>query len=124
VGLWSVSASVLGQVVGSTVQSCDTELQLSGRFLRHVTDCRVTTEGVDGRHTTLQVETNRPHPADTRLPLVSSRGTYADAHLTSTYIWLVPLGMAVAVGTWWMGFPSRTDLTYGRHAALRTRRRR
>jgi hypothetical protein len=106
------------------VQSCDTDLQPSGRFLRHVTDCQVTTEGVDGHDTTVQVETSRPHRAHSRLSLIAFRDTYADAHLTSNYIWLIPLGVAVAVGTWWMGLPSRTDLTYGRHAALRTRRRR
>jgi hypothetical protein len=31
IGVWSVSATLFGEVVDSTVQSCETELDLSGR---------------------------------------------------------------------------------------------
>ena len=123
VGLWSLSAMLLGREVDSTVQSCATELHLSGRLLRHVTDCEVTTELVDRHAAVRQVEASRPHPAGTKLTLVAYRGTYADAALNSNYVWLGPVGLAVAAGTWWMGLPSRVDLTYGRHAAPRKRRR-
>lgn len=123
IGLWSVSATLFGQAVESTVQSCDTELQASGRWLRHVTECEVTTSGANGQPAALQVETRRPYPEDTELTLIAFRGTYADATLNSNYVWLIPLGLAAAAGTWWMGFPTCVDVTYGRHAAPRRPRR-
>jgi len=118
-GLWALTAEHLGRDVESTVRSCSTELHLSGRFLRHVTTCEVSVKRIDGQPPTISVETSRPYPAGAPLTLVVFRDTYADATLNSNYVWLLPLGLAVAAGTWWMGFPSRVDLAYGRHAAPR-----
>ncbi|CCG02039.1 protein of unknown function [Blastococcus saxobsidens DD2] len=56
--------------------------------------------------------------------MTAFRGAYADPTLSSHERWLVPLGLTVAVGTWWMGFPSRVDDTYGRHSAPKPQRRR
>lgn len=123
-GLWSLSATVLGQPVDAKVQSCETELRGAGRFVWNITACEVTTLGVDGQPTTTLVETSRPYPEGTRLTLTAFRGTYADPTLNSHQRWLLSLGLTVAVGTWWMGLPSRVDNTYGRHAAPRPQRRR
>ena len=118
VGLWSLSANWLGHPVVSTVRSCETELHLSGRFGRHVTYCEVVVASssapVDGR-----VEARRPLPTGSRLTLTAFRDTYSDASINSSYVWLIPLGVAVGVATWWMGLPTRADLNYGRHARPR-----
>jgi hypothetical protein len=113
---------VWGQRVESTVRSCDTELQLAGRWLRQVTECEVTAKGPDERPLDLRVESTRPFPAGAALTLTVFRGSYADASLSSDSAWLIPLGLAVGATTWWLGFPSRVDLTYGKHAATRNRR--
>lgn len=123
-GLWSLSATLLGQPVDARVQSCETELQGAGRFVRNATDCEMTTVDADGQPTTALVETSRPYPQGTQLTLTAFRGAYADPTLSSHERWLVPLGLTVGVGTWWMGFPSRVDDTYGRHAAPEPQRRR
>lgn len=116
-GLWSGAAMVLGRPVESTVQSCRTDLHAWGRFLGHRTECSVTT-GDDDTYEHV-VEASRRVPAGGALPLVELDGTYADAALTRDQTWFLPLGLAAAAGTWWMGFPSRVDLSYGRHAAPR-----
>ena len=118
VGLCSLSAMFRGREVDSTVQSCATVLHLRG----HVTFCEVTVVQVDGHPAIRQAEASRSYPAGTKLTLVAYRGTYVDAALNSDQVWLIPVGLAVAAGTWWMGLPSRVDLTYGRHAAPRKRR--
>ena len=118
IGLWSLSANWLGHPVVSTVRSCETELHMSGRFGRHVTYCEVLIPGssvpVDDR-----VEARRPLPAGSQLMLTAFRDTYSDASLNSSYVWLIPLGVALGVATWWMGLPPRVDLNYGRHARPR-----
>ncbi|CCG02037.1 protein of unknown function [Blastococcus saxobsidens DD2] len=58
-GLWSLSATLLGQPVDARVQSCETELQGAGRFVWNATDCEMTTVDVDGQPTTALVETSR-----------------------------------------------------------------
>jgi hypothetical protein len=115
IGLWSLSANWLGQPVVSTVRSCETELHLSGRFGRHVTYCEVLIPGTS-EPVVERVEARRPLPASSRLRLTTFRNTYSDASLNSSYVWLIPLGVTVGVATWWMGFPPRADLNYGRHA--------
>jgi hypothetical protein len=72
IGLWSLSATLLGQAVDATVQSCETELQAGGRFVWNVTDWEVTTLGVDGQPTTTWVETSPPYPEDTEPILTAS----------------------------------------------------
>jgi hypothetical protein len=124
IGLWSLSATLLGQAVDATVQSCETELQAGGRFVWNVTDWEVTTLGVDGQPTTTWVETQPSVSRGHRAHPDCFRGTYADPTLNSYNCWLVPLGLADAVGTWWMGLPSQVDDTYCRHDAPRPRRRR
>jgi hypothetical protein len=66
-----------------------------------------------------RVEARRPLPPGSQLTLAAFRNTYSDASLNSSYEWLVALGIAVGIATWWMGFPPKADLNYGRHARPR-----
>lgn len=120
-GGWALADEYFGQPVSSTVNSCETELHLAGRWLRHVTNCDVTLLDTAGAPSHEQVDTTRPYPSGAPLELTRLGDSYADAALTSNYIWGLPLGVAVGIGTWWMGFPSRVDSSYGKHAASRNR---
>jgi hypothetical protein len=122
-GGWALSDKYLGQPVKSTVNSCETELHLAGRWLRRVTSCDVTVVGTAGVPAHMQVDTTRPYSSGSSLRLLRLGNSYADTALTSNYIWGLPLGLAVGVGAWWMGLPSRVDLEYGRHAAPRSRQK-
>jgi hypothetical protein len=72
IGLWSLSATLLGQAVDATVQSFETELQGAGRSVWNVTDCEVTTLGFDGQPTTIQVETSARLPRTPSSPCLLS----------------------------------------------------
>jgi hypothetical protein len=121
IGVWSLSTTWLGRPVLSTVRSCETELHLSGHFGRHVTYCEVLLPGTHAPAVD-RVETRGPLPPGSSLALTEFRNTYSDASLSSSYAWLVPLGLAVAVLAWWMGLPPKTDLSYGRHTRPRSGR--
>jgi hypothetical protein len=69
-----------------------------------------------------RVEARRPLSAGSELTLTAFRNTYSDASLNSSYVWLIPIGIAIGATTWWMGLPPKVDLAYGRHAPRRNER--
>lgn len=118
VGVWSLAANWLGHPVVSTVRSCETERHFSGHSGRHVTYCAVLIPGAS-EPAVDRVEARRPLPAGSHLTLTAFRNTYSDVSLNSSYVWLIPLGIAVGIAAWWLGLPPKMDLNYGRHARPR-----
>jgi hypothetical protein len=98
------------------VLSCRTELHGYGRWLGSRTTCEVVTDSG-----TVELETERWHPAGRELSLRSSGDTLFDPSHNHDEVWFLPGGLLVGGVTWWLGLPPRTDLTYGRHAARRAR---
>ncbi len=117
IGGSSLADQLQAQLKSARVLSCHTETQLYGRWPGSRTTCEVVT-GTQ----TIEVETQRWHPAGTEVSLRSSGDTVFDPALNRDRAWWLPAGMLVGAVTWWIGLPPRTDLTYGRHAAPRARR--
>lgn len=119
IGGSSLADQLRGQPVSAEVSSCRTEPHAYGRWPGSRTTCEVTT---DSR--TVELETERRHPAGSELSLRSSGDTVFDPDLARDQVWWLPVGGLVAGVAWWIGLPPRTDLAYGRHAAPRRERRR
>jgi hypothetical protein len=118
IGGWSLADQLRSQPESARVLSCQTELQAYGRWLGNRTTCEVT---IGGR--TVELETKHRHPSGSTLSLRSTGDTVLDPALTHDRVWWLPVGVLIGGVTWWAGLPPRTDLTYGRHAASRERRR-
>jgi hypothetical protein len=101
------------------VLGCRTELYGYGRWLGSRTTCEVVTGSG-----TVEVETERWHPAGTELFLRSIGDTVFDPECNRDEVWFLPGGLLAGGITWWLGLPPRNDPTYGRHAAPRERARR
>ena len=119
IGGSALADQLQGQPESARVLSCRTEPQLYGRWLGSRTTCEVITGS-----RTVELETERWHLPGRELSLRSSGDTVFDPGLNRDQVWWMPAGVLVGAVTWWIGLPPRTDLTYGRHAAARERRRR
>jgi hypothetical protein len=118
IGGWSLADQLRGQAVSAEVRSCQTEPHAYGRWLGSRTTCEVSTHS-----RTVELETERWYPAGSELSVRSSGDMVFDPNLNRDQVWWLPIGVLAGGITWWMGFPPRTDLTYGRHAASREQRR-
>jgi hypothetical protein len=115
IGGSSVADQLRGEPEGATVLSCQTERQRLGSL----TTCEVRTGS-----RTVELATKRWHPSGRELSLRSIGDSVFDPALNRDEVWWLPGGALLGAVTWWIGLPPRTDLTYGRHAASRERRRR
>ncbi|WP_456597148.1 hypothetical protein [Blastococcus sp. SYSU DS0552] len=118
-GGWSMAHQLRSQPVSAEVLSCQTEPHAYGRWLGSRTTCEVTTDSG-----TVELETERWHPAGSELSLRSGGDAVFDPDLSRDQVWWLPIGVLVGGVAWWIGLPPRTDLTYGRHAAQRQEPRR
>ena len=122
VGLWSQAALVCGNSVNAQVIECQTGLHVDGRFLDHVTSCDVQIDGgaFAGKHT---VESSTRHAPGSTIKLAGFRRTLSDRALITSRALLIPLGVLILAGTWWMGFPPRKADRQVMHARRAGRRR-
>jgi hypothetical protein len=122
-GLWSQAALALGKPVRAQVISCHTGLHVSGRFLVHVTSCdvQINTGAFAGRHT---IESSTRQVPGSTIELAAFRHALSEKGLISSRALLIPLGILILAGTWWMGFPpKRLDRRVMRTRHARRRRR-
>ena len=119
IGGWALADQLRSRPETAEVVSCRTEPHAYGRWLGSQTTCEVMTHS-----RTVELETERRHPAGSELPLRTSGHTVFDPGLNRDEVWWLPIGVLVGGVAWWIGLPPRTDLTYGRHAASRQESRR